>query len=275
MLNGTGGDEMNAQALDPLIPLADLLARFRFREFAKQLVAWSLVTRRPFIQLLFASMLEVLPLRLRARLTERGKVQPWVSPQLAKKYAISARQLEDVKGVWFWRPGPRDAMQTITTMSRDLTYAAPSSLEQRYPYLDQQLVEFLTTIPFDQLIRPGERRFLMRRALSRLLPLEVLQRKTKVSNARCYPITVEKHWQRIEEALISPLSSQLGYLDGNGLRLDLLTLKHGQIPNHLVRLLKALSLEFWLRDAEARKIVAIRPTLSAVAGAQMLQARAK
>ncbi len=274
MFNGTGGDEMNAQALDPLIPLADLLAHFHFRELAKQLVSWSLVTRRPFIRLLFESMLELLPLRIRARLTERGRLQPWVNPQFAKKYAISARQLEEVEGVWFWRPGPRDAMQTITTISRDLTYTSPSRLEQRYPYLDQQLVEFLTSIPFDQLLRPGERRFLMRRALAGLLPPEVLQRKTKVSNTRCYPVTLEKHWPTIEQALVSPLSSQLGHVDRDELRSDLLKLRHGQVPNHLVRLLKALSLELWLRDVEARKIIAIQHFSPVVASREMLRAKA-
>ena len=157
---------------------------------------------------------------------------------------------------------------------KDLTNTCPSRLEQRYPYLDQQLVEFLTSIPFEQLLRPGERRFLMRRALAGLLPVEVLQRKTKVSNTRCYPITLEKHWQRVEQILTSPISSDLGYVDASKLRLDLASLKHGRIPTYLVRLLKALSLEFWLRESEARKILAIPRAVPAAIATQVLRPRA-
>ncbi|MGH9511451.1 MAG: asparagine synthetase B family protein [Terriglobales bacterium] len=257
LLSGTGGDEMNAQALSPVVAMADLFARFHFSAGWKQLVAWSLATRKPLIQLLFQTLLELLPLRIRARFGSQGKLQPWVNREFARKHQIRARQLENVPGFWFWRPGPRDAAQTITTLSREFTYALPSHLEQRYPYLDQTLAEFLTTIPFEQLLQPWERRRLMRRTLEGLIPEEVLHRKTKVSAVRCYPITLEKHWCQIEDGLSSSLSSKLGYTDSKELRKDLVQLRNGQIPLHLVRLLKALSLEFWLRDVQDRGIVRV------------------
>jgi len=209
---------------------------------------------------LFGALLELFPMQIRARLVARGRLQPWVDRHFARKYRMRTRQIENVEGVWFWRPGPRDAAQTIMTLSRDLSYSSPSRIEQRYPYLDQTLVEFLTSIPLEQLLRPGNRRSLMRRALSSLLPAEVLQRKTKVSAARCFSLTLEKHWDKVEQSLISSLSSSLGYVDGIELRADLLKLRNGQVPLHLVRLLKALSLEFWLRDLDARGILAIRPS---------------
>ena len=200
-----------------------------------------------------------MPLRVRALLVERGRLQPWISTKFAKKFRIRDTQLEDLPGSWFWRPGPRDSAQTIMTLSRDLTCAAPSRLEQRYPYLDQELVEFLTSIPFDQLLRPGCRRYLMRRALAHLLPPEVRERKTKVSASRCYPLTLQKHWWRVEHALYRPLSSSLGYIERDGLYEDLDQLRNGIVPLHLVRLLKALSLELWLRDVQKRGIVNIPP----------------
>lgn len=261
ILNGTGGDEVNAQALDFRIPIADLLAHLHMMKAAKDLVAWSLISRRPFLKLLFEVILELSPLRVRAHITERGRLQPWIRAQFARRYGVRCRQLEDIEGFWCWRPGPRDAVQTITTLSKDLTQATPSKLEQRYPYLDQNLVEFLTTIPFDQLLRPGQRRSLMRRALARLLPTEILHRKTKVSAARCYPITVEKHWNEIEHILAVGISSQLGYINLHELRTDLLRLRNGDVPPYLVRLLKALSLEFWLQDIFTRRIVTVPSVL--------------
>ena len=54
---------------------------------------------------------------------------------------------------------------------RDLTAGYP--YEKRYPVLDRDLLEFLFAIPREQLVRPGERRSLMRRALKGIVPEEV------------------------------------------------------------------------------------------------------
>src|SRR2546428_7299542 len=57
---------------------------------------------------------------------------------------------------WGADSGPRHARKRAAT--------APWRVERWYPFLDQDLVVFLTTIPLEQLLRPGERRCLMRRA---------------------------------------------------------------------------------------------------------------
>lgn len=273
ILSGTGGDEMNGQALSVSVTIADLLSRLRLFEAGKQSLTWSQLTRRPLAHLLCSAVFELFPLRFRAGFAPRGKLQPWLKRRFARKYRISARQLEDLPGIWVWRPGSRDAVQTIMTMSRDLTFASPSRIEHRYPYLDQNLVEFLCSIPFEQLLRPGDRRSLMRRALSRLLPREILERKTKVSATRCYSLALQKHWDRVEQVLCSPLSSSLQYIDRDKLRADLINVRNGHSPFHLVRLLKALSLEFWLRDVTARGIIALPNQLVPHQGTQFLRSR--
>jgi len=267
MLSGTGGDEMNAQALDPRVQMADLLVEGRLVEMAKQLTAWSLLIRkRPWIQLFLQTLLQVMPVSVRAPLTEQGKVDPWIIPQFAKKHRMSARQLEALDGLWLTRPSVRDAMQTVSTLSRMLNDTAPQSFEKRYPYLDQDLVEFLTTIPQDQLLRPGQRRFLMRRALADILPAEVLGRNTKSRlGGRCYSVALEKHWNRLERVFVSSLSSRIGYVNDGRLLEALVRMKNGQVPTHFLRLLKAISFEFWLRDTVSRNVVAIDPRLLSAA----------
>jgi asparagine synthase (glutamine-hydrolysing) len=262
-LNGTGGDEMNAQALSIPVAIADACMRLRVLAAGRDLLAWSRLTRRPLLHLLCEALLEFLPLSLRARVSSRGALQPWIKPTFAVKHHIRARQLEDLPGIWFWRPGPRDAAQTIMTLANDLTFTSPSTVEDRYPYLDQNLVEFLASIPLEQLLRPGKRRFLMRRALSGIVPRQVLERKTKVSAMRCYSLALQKHWQKVEEALQHPITSDLHYFEADKLKLDVMAVRSGHCPLHLVRLLKALSLELWLRDVISRGIVAA-PDRSAV-----------
>lgn len=255
MLSGTGGDEMNGQALDPRVQMADLFTHLRLRQLLKDTTAWSVLTRRPGIQLLCDTLLELMPLTLRAQLRARGRPEPWINPRFARDYGLSSRQLENVRGTWFWRPLARDSLQTIVTLSRRLTYASPGRCEQRYPYLDQQLVEFLTAIPSDQLVKPGNRRFLMRRALINLVPEEILARRTKSTGARFYMITLEKHWNEVQRILECPLVSKLGYVLKDQLRAAVARTKSGQIPNHPVRLLKVLSLELWLRDVVNRGLI--------------------
>lgn len=257
MLCGMGGDEMNGQSLDPRVQIADQLARLRFREFAELLMAWSICMRQPLIQIFFQSVARLLPSAIFARLAKRGQPEPWIRSSFARKFRMSARQVEAMDDTWFTRPAARDAMQTLATLARQLTNAAPSLLEPRYPFLDQDLVEFLTTIPLEQLLRPGQRRSLMRRALKDLLPPAIAVRKTKTSAGRCYAITLEKHWEEIEALLDSPLVASLGYVERDAMKTALAAMKCGRLPSSFLRLLKALSLELWLRNASTRGVLSL------------------
>jgi asparagine synthase (glutamine-hydrolysing) len=254
-LSGIGGDEMNGQPLDFRVQMADLLIHFHPLQTARQLVAWSLITRVPWVQLFAQSIAELLPLSVRVHLSKRAQINPWILPRFAQEHRMAAQQLEYAEGSRFWQPSARDARQTVATLSRLVTHITPSVVEQRYPYLDVDLIEFLTSIPLDQLLRPGDRRSLMRRSLAGLLPAKTLTRKTKAAAARCYSLTMQKHWDKVESLFHASFSSVFGYIDANLLREALLALRNGHVPPDFTRLLKALSLELWLRDVCARGLL--------------------
>jgi asparagine synthase (glutamine-hydrolysing) len=178
-----------------------------------------------------------------------------MEPAFATKYDLSARQVEHVKGLGLQRPSIRDAVQTIQSLRQQLTHASASVLERRYPYLDQELLEFLTTIPLDQLLRPGERRSLMRRALADLLPEQVASRKTKAGAARCYSIALARNWERLSSVVRDPIIARLGYINEAKFRSALMEMRNGLQPRYFLRLLKALSLELWLREVVSRDIL--------------------
>jgi asparagine synthase (glutamine-hydrolysing) len=260
LLSGEGGDEMNGQALDPRVQLAELILQFRWPELAKQLTAWSLLLRRqPYTHLLFQTLLQLTPTYIRAGLTNQGTVPNWIQPRFAETHEISARQIGSDGRTWFLRPAVRDASDTVATLSRRLTSSGPCIIERRYPFLDQQLVEFLTSISLDQLIRPGQRRSLMRRALGYLLPPEILSRRTKSLAGRFPSIMLRRHWNTMERVLPSLLISRLGYVDGQKFREAVVALRNGILPVLMLPLLNAIRLEFWLRDALTRNIISIRP----------------
>jgi len=53
------------------------------------------------------------------------------------------------------------------------------SLEVRVPFLDHQLIEFLATVPPQLKIKNLQKKYIHRKAVSKILPREILQKKKK------------------------------------------------------------------------------------------------
>src|SRR5260370_40126106 len=98
--------------------------------------------------------------------------------------------------LWGWCfPPRRSYIAGVLVMANNLAkLRAPVQPfeEARYPFLDQTLIEFVLSIPADQLLRPGERRSLMRRSLAGILPQEILSRRTKQMGERTPMLILEK-----------------------------------------------------------------------------------
>jgi asparagine synthetase B (glutamine-hydrolysing) len=129
-------------------------------------------------------------------------------------------------------------------------------VERRYPFLDQGLIEFILSIPRDQLLRPGERRSLMRRALKGLVPDEILSRKTKGTVSRRPLLAIANDWNQLGDILDDSVMAQHGFVDQHKLRDALLAAKGGDAPQ-LLRLLSTISLELWLRDMARRGLLSL------------------
>jgi len=150
----------------------------------------------------------------------------------------------------------------------------PSTEETRYPYLDKKLVEFLSSIPTEQLLRPGHRRSLMRRALADLLPHEILTRRTKGTASHYIPAALKKYWNELETILQSPVLSHFGYINQEQFLAALIAAKHGYLTPNYLRLSRALSWELWTREVVGRRLVSVQPELSLASGSSMAQSRA-
>jgi asparagine synthase (glutamine-hydrolysing) len=262
ILSGLGGDQLLGQTMNPRVQIADALVRFRLREFAWLLMEWSVLIRIPWIRLLYQTLVLLLPVSLRARMSHVAESQSWIKPAFARKHRFSARLLEDEQGSWLQFPSVRDTLPSIPALARQMTYITSNGGgESRYPYLDRRLTEFLLSIPKDQLLRPGDRRSLMRRALVCLLPQEVLARRSKASTGRCVVTTLEKQWNKVGHMLSDLLISNLQYVDSTAFSAALAALKNGNPSSDMVRLLRCLALEVWLRDGVARGILSISDPL--------------
>ena len=257
LLSGIGGDELLGGVPNPLSQLADLIVLPRPIRLAKQLTAWSLVKKRPCIQLLGQTLATLLPPSLRAVASGPFKVIPWIQPAFSRRHRLSLRQLGPLGGHGFWQPSRREFAQTIVALARQMARLPAHGLaceERRYPFLDQSLVEFLLAIPATQLLRPGQRRSLMRRALMGLVPAEILWRKTKAFVNRSVLVAFENSWQELEGLFDAPLSATMGYVDSECLLDNLRAAKNGD-TSYMMYLLTALSLEIWLRSVVSHHVV--------------------
>ena len=254
LLCGDGGDDVLGQGRDPRIQMADLMATLKLANLTKLLFAWSLSAKQPWIRVFWHSLLSLVPMPFRSRL-QRVKSVPWLSSHFAHKYNIAERFVPGAQGKMLWLPTVRESFQLLRELADRTSSMAPAIIDKRYPFLDQNLVEFLTSIPVEQLLRPAERRSLLRRALVGIVPADILSRRTKSSASRCYVLLVRKHWNLLDEMLRSSVTVQHGYTDANGFRESLLEMKNGRMPPYTVQLLRALSLELWLRDSIARTII--------------------
>lgn len=250
-LCGIGGDEMLGGVPEPRPELADLIVQMRPVQFIRQTIAWSLVKRRPWAKLALQSAGLLLPATIMARTMQRGKLAPWLDSSFAARFKLSRRQLGPTERYGFWLPSRQECARTVAAMALLMAKVAargPIVAELRYPYLDQSLVEFILSVPRTQIIRCGERRSLMRRALTGLVPTEILGRRTKATAARGPMLALAHDWGELDKLLHFSLVSRCGYVDQLQFCDALVAAKSGDAPQ-LVRLLRTLSFELWLANA--------------------------
>ena len=266
VLSGIGGDEFMGGIPNPSAYLGDLIVQGKLFSLAKQLMAWSLIKRRPWMQLLCDATVDLLPASLSQYVTKRARVEPWIARDFAKRTRIAIRQLDVDEHFGLLLPTRRSYIAGLLLMANKLAKSRPPVLtleEMRYPYLDQNLIDFILSIPASQLLRPGERRSLMRRSLVGIVPQEILSRRTKQFGARTPVVAVEKNWEALQIMLASPVCSDFGYIDQQYFLKRLHEAKGGKEIN-IVKMQRTISLEFWLLDLAGRSLLTSRPPQSRV-----------
>jgi len=147
-------------------------------------------------------------------------------------------------------PSFQENLVTLAGLRRQIgIYSLPfaPAYEKRYPYLDRDLLEFIFAIPRSQLVRPGQRRSLMRRALVGIVPNLVLYRKRK-AYVVLGPMThvggaAERAFCSTEPSLLC----SLGVARPGALAAAVQRLRDGK-DARIVPLIRALAVEGWLRN---------------------------
>jgi asparagine synthase (glutamine-hydrolysing) len=252
LLSGIGGDEFLGGVPTPLPELENLLARGRFFALMQKLVAWSLAQRRPWIHLLRDTAMGFLPTSTFTTL-RKSRAPSWLLRDFQKR---QWRALEGYPKRWrLFGPLPsfQENVDALDTIRRQLSCTELNSVyafERRYPVLDRNLLEYLFAIPREQLVRPGQRRSLMRRALKDIVPAEILGRKRKAF-VTAAPIRIaEEHYEQFSLAGCEIFGEAAEIIHSSRFLDALNDARQGkQVPP--TPLMRTVAMERWLRSIDA------------------------
>jgi len=252
LLTGLGGDEVFfGYSMAPLY-LADLLRQGSLRWLLHEARQWSLSGRTHRSPLYWLVKYAVAPTtrqvrRSRTVLAPEVSRAPWITPavsELARDAETDYRPVFSASSVA--RRGFADAVMTDVRAAQGIASMA-KQFSHRHPLLYRPLVEFMTSIPFQQQQRPGQARPLQRRALAGLIPESVRLRIGKVmwDGPRHAGFQRASTW--VQLLTEEPRLVERGMVDANEWRN---TVSRARFGYNAVPLLfdAAASLEIWLRQ---------------------------
>jgi asparagine synthase (glutamine-hydrolysing) len=256
VLSGTGGDEMTGGVPTPLPELQDLIASGRFLVLAHKLKVWALEKRKPWFYLLFDAFRTFLPAQF-VGVPKHRKPAAWLTRAFVNRNRAALLGYPQRMTFLGAPPSFQDNLITLETLRRQLACTPlPSepSYETRYPLLDRRLLEFLFAVPSEQLVRPGMRRSLMRRALVGILPGELLNRRRKATVNRAPRAAVADNWASILALTQHSVMSSLNIVQETQLNAALEKCRQGE-DVRIVPLIRTLGIEHWLSSLIANNIV--------------------
>ncbi len=258
ILSGMGGDETTGGVPDGSPELADLVVQGRAGAFFRRAFAWSLQTRRPLLHTALDSLRGFVPRAFRGPTSLRNKV-PWLDSRFEARHRGNSACAPLRLRIGGLLPSVQENLHTLDELRRQISCAPPQigpPRERRYPFLDRDLLEFLYSTPRDQLVQPGRRRALMRRALRGIVPEPVLERKRKAYVARAPVLSIRAQAAELTSWTRQMIASEIGFINLQRFQ-EALTAAYCGDDTHLWRISRTLELESWLRDPRVQARVVL------------------
>jgi asparagine synthase (glutamine-hydrolysing) len=254
ILSGLGGDELLGGVPTGTPELADLLVQGRFGVLCTQAFRWCLPLRTPLLHEIVETGKSTWAAYFDSR--QRRNIAPnWVSVRLKKILRSRNPDRAGIADRLPLLPSQIFTGQAWESILESLPHLQPAFFgryEFRYPYLDQDLVDFLLAVPRAQLARPGRRRYMMRNAMKGIVPDQVLERKRKASVQRSPLIAFRQRHEALKELFRSPLVSERDWVELPLVNAALERVLSGNRVTEWPLLLRLINLEIWLRGVQER-----------------------
>ena len=245
ILSGLGGDEFLGGVPYPYPELASYLLRGRLRQVLKSSLAWGLSRRRPVTEFLGGTASFVLSMATSHDITTE-QLPGWITKRGIRLLA------EDQKHRLHHSRLPLENyyLRLLAAVRETLPHQRPQAkmrLEYGYPMLDRDLLEFVVQIPRNQLLRPGERRSLMRRAFQGLIPSAILNRRRKAALVQGPLRAITSRGVEIESLFKDSLLESIGLIESRSLLACLSAVVSGKDISFYPGICRAIEMELWLR----------------------------
>jgi asparagine synthase (glutamine-hydrolysing) len=253
LLSGIGGDELLGGVPTPIPELSDTLAAGNLVELFRKATRWCVKTRTPVFHMLADVFRSTCALYLPMR-SDRVPPPSWMSLRLNRLLEELPSYAPGSERLFGLRPSAIFAGRAWLSVLESLPSRNPeffSRYEYRYPYLDRDLVDFLLRVPREQLVQPGRRRAMMRRALAGIVPEEILERKRKGFIAR-QPLAVLQNSSTAIRALFADsLAAANGWVDSKQLQRSAERITSGQDTESWPAFQRFAAMEIFLRSIAA------------------------
>jgi len=251
ILAGTGGDELLGGVPTPIPELANHMTAWNVRRTLERGVAWSLAKRNTLAGTLFDAAKFAIQIHCRPNSGLLKSPPNWMSNHLTRLYGKQVREVFGNYPRLGVRPSAMANGLAWWSILETLPHLYPQPnirFEYRYPYTDRDLVDFLFRIPREQLVEPGRRRSLMRRALKETVPAEILERKRKAFCIRGPLLAIRAARERFAVKSAPFLCEEYGFVNLAELQAGMDALLKGEESRSLHSILATLTLEAWLQS---------------------------
>jgi asparagine synthase (glutamine-hydrolysing) len=259
VLSGQGGEEATAGSpLAPIPGLQDLLQSAQISSFVSELNSWGKLTTKPRSRLFAEVIRDFFRSFSPASASRYMHEATWFNCGFVRRNRAALSGYPERVRLIGPRPSFQHYMRSLNhVVRRAMAYfELPSDplRDLRYPYLDRDLLEFMYAIPPGQLVRLGQSRSLLRRALAGIVPEEILNR-TKPAVRRFHANQLVP-WPTSLSSDCS-LSSSIGVIHQRRFALAMEKARHNK-PLPVAQLRRAVTLEAWLRHLVHHGVLAAR-----------------
>ncbi|MCU1301777.1 MAG: Asparagine synthetase [Candidatus Sulfotelmatobacter sp.] len=251
LLTGIGGDHLFLSNLDGSPELADLLLTWDFKSLLSEARKWSSFGRIPLWQTLLShavSPVAIMSWLVRWLPPELNRL-PWTTKSAQDWIVQAGRDRRTRANELISLPSRRVRESMIRSFRALLSSGYFGGQQQIYfchPYSNQDLIEFILSLPMNQVVRPGQDRFLMRRATRGLLPESIRQRKSKATIDEAPCRVLERERQEIGDTSTLEVCRR-GYANAIGLEKAMRGIVLGRV-DHAYSFLRLMNIEQWLRS---------------------------
>jgi asparagine synthase (glutamine-hydrolysing) len=248
ILSGIGGDEVLGGIMTSIPELADLLARCRLIQLTRQSLKWAISRRQPLYKTLANTVRAFLPVDP-GEAANRSDLLPWLERSFVQRYARALHGYPKRLRLFGARPSLQSSLHALGALRRHIScYNLPHPLyEKRFPFLDRDLWEFVCAIPREQVVRPNQRRSLMRRALTGTVPPAILNRQQKAFVSRAPLASMVANWNTLINFTEHMVSGALAIVNPRAFVQSLVRARDGKETSALP-LLRTLLIELWLKN---------------------------